>query len=62
MPANPNGNSAEPQTNKNTEDINNGKNKKNTSNEEQISEKKEEKNDKSWGDCPLTDHQKSIQI
>ena len=31
------------------------------SNEEQISEKEEQKKNKSWADCPPTDHQKSIQ-
>ena len=61
------GASAELQPNKNTEDINNKKkiNKKNKhienelekkSNPEQISEKEERRKNKSWADCPLTDH------
>ena len=61
MPANFDGTNAEIQPNKNTEDMNNRKNKENNSNEEQISEKKEQKWNKSWANCPFTDHQKSMQ-
>ena len=43
MPANFDGTSAEPQPNKNIEDINNRKNKHNTSNKEQISGKEEQR-------------------
>ena len=42
MPANFDGTSAEPQPNKNTEDVNNRKNKENIPNE-QLSEKEEQK-------------------
>ena len=61
MPANFDGTNAEIQPNKNTEDMNNRKNKENNSNEEQISEKKEQKWNKSWANCPFMDHQKSMQ-
>ena len=61
MLANFDGTTAEFQPNKNTEDINNRKNKENTSNEEQISEKEEQKQNKSSADCLLTDHRNSIQ-
>ena len=62
MPANFDG--PEIQPDKNTEDINNRKNKENTSNQEEISEKEietEQRNNKSLTKCPLTDHQRSIQ-
>ena len=61
MSANFNSANAESQSKENTEDINDRKNKENTSNEKQISEKEEQKKNKSWADCPLTDHQRSIQ-
>ena len=61
MPANFDGTNAEIQPNKNTEDMNNRKNKENNSNEEQISEKKEQKWNKSWANCPFMGHQKSMQ-
>ena len=64
MPANFYGTSAGLQSNKNIEDINNRKNKENTSNEEEISENEEQtkqRKNKSWADCPLTDHQRLIQ-
>ena len=61
MPANFDSANAEPQRNENTEDINDRKNKENTSNEKQISEKEEQRKNKSWADCHLTDHQRSIQ-
>ena len=47
MSVNFDGTSADLQPNKNTEDINNRKNKENASNEEQISEKEEQKKNKS---------------
>ena len=47
MPANFDGTSVEIQPNKNIEDVNNSKNKENTSNEEQIPEKEEQKQNKS---------------
>ena len=56
--------SAKLQPNKNTEYIDNRKIKENTSNEKQISEKEGQtvqRKNKSWADCPLTDHQRSIQ-
>lgn len=42
MPANLDGISTEPQSNKNTEDLDNRKNKENTLNEKQISQKEEQ--------------------
>ena len=64
MSANFDSTSAELQPNKNTEDTNNSQNKENTSNEEQIPEKEketEQRKKKSWVECPLMDHQRSIQ-
>ena len=61
MPANFDCSSAEPQSNNNTEDINNRKNKENTSNKAQILEKEEQRKNKSWTDCPLMDHKRSAQ-
>ena len=58
MPVNFDGTSAELQPNKNTDYVNNSKNKENTSNEEQISEKEEQKKKKPWADYPFTDHKK----
>ena len=49
MLANFDGTTAEFQPNKNTEDINNRKNKENTSNEEQISEKRRTKTEQIIG-------------
>ena len=49
MPANFDGTNAEIQPNKNTEDMNNRKNKENNSNEEQISEKKRAKMEQIMG-------------
>ena len=60
MPANPDRISAEPKPNKNTEDINNRKNKENMPHEE-LSEKDEQKKNKLWAGCAPTDNQKSIQ-
>ena len=57
MSANFDDTSGELQGNKNTEDINNRKNKEITSNEEQISEKDEQTEqgkNKSWADSTLT--------
>ena len=64
MPSNFDNISAKLQPNKNTEYIDNRKIKENTSNEKQISEKEGQtvqRKNKSWADCPLTNHQRSIQ-
>ena len=55
--------SAELQPNKNTKHVNDRKNNKKTSNQEQISEKEEQTKqgkNKSKAGSPLTDHQRSI--
>ena len=49
MPTNFDSANAEPQRNENTEDINDRKNKENTSNEKQISEKEEQRKKKIMG-------------
>ena len=70
MPANFDGTTSELQPNKTTESIDNIKNEEKTSNEEKKrtntkkkkkntkkEEQTEQKKNKSWADCPLTDHQ-----
>ena len=57
MPANFDSTNAKLQPNKNIEDMNYRKNKENASNENQMLEKEEQRKNKSWADCPLTDHQ-----
>ena len=49
------------QSNNNTEDINNRKNKESTSNEAQILETEEQRKNKSLADYPLMDHKRSAQ-